>query len=178
MRHSFPGIQFSFAVRREEPVDPEVVQIPHSDTRCFREEWCIWHTQLAASQGRVLTVNIYEYYRLFFCLCQYYSCLLHHTHILFMSSHIFSLQFLCVPICCHIGRNWNWMVPKGNGTNHLEKPRCSWDRSHFSGVVHFLSHMKRLYSFRKLLKIWVEPNNLFTRLRDSALSMWIHIFPK
>ena len=41
MRHYFPGIQFSFAVKKKEPVDPEVVQIPHSGTRCVREEWCI-----------------------------------------------------------------------------------------------------------------------------------------
>ena len=51
------------------------------------------------------------------------------------------------------------MVPKENGTNHLEKPRCKWDRSRFfGGGTLNLSHTKRLHNFRKLLKIWVEPN--------------------
>jgi hypothetical protein len=82
-RYSFPGIQFTFAVKKEEPVDPEVVKISHFDTRCVHEEWCTWHVHLAASQGRVLTVNIYKYWGLFFCFYQCYSRLLHHMQKLF-----------------------------------------------------------------------------------------------
>ena len=42
------------------------------------------------------------------------------------------------------------MVSKGNGTNHLEKPRCRWDRSHFfcvwGGGVHLICLTLRDYT--------------------------------
>lgn len=105
----FPAIQFSFSLKREESIGPEVVIISHFDTRCGHEELCVWHTHLAASQGRVLTVNIYKY-TVVLGLCHYYGHLLHCIQQLFIQSSVSfpSTSHICLFLIVSGGTGIGW----------------------------------------------------------------------